>query len=88
MSTVHRLDVRWLEPPEPMVEIVGALERMQQGEVLEVLIHREPYPLYQILARDGYAWRTAVDDEGNFVLTIERAARAPSSEDAPPCPGT
>jgi len=32
-----RLDVRNLEPPQPMVKVAQALESLKEGEVLEVL---------------------------------------------------
>lgn len=74
MSRLHTLDVRWLEPPEPMARIVGALETMPAGDRLEVLIHREPHPLYRILERDGWRWRSEPAEHGCFRLTIERAS--------------
>jgi uncharacterized protein (DUF2249 family) len=50
------LDVRGLEPPEPMQRILDALDGLPDGGRLEALLDREPYPLYRILARDGYAY--------------------------------
>jgi hypothetical protein len=37
-----------------------------------VLIHREPRPLYNWLARAGYRYRTSFDPAGWFEITITR----------------
>jgi uncharacterized protein (DUF2249 family) len=64
------LDVCWLEPPEPMERILDALSRMQPGQRLRVLIHREPIPLYRILANNGYAHRTQNRDDHLYEILI------------------
>ena len=55
----HLLDVGGMQPPEPMVRILEALDTLGPDESLRVLIDREPVPLYSILARNGYRHRTA-----------------------------
>ena len=57
-KVAHLLDVGQLEPPEPMVRILEALDSLEQDESLRVLIDREPVPLYGILTRNGYRYRT------------------------------
>ncbi|MGH6989470.1 MAG: DUF2249 domain-containing protein [Stellaceae bacterium] len=47
------LDTRGLEPPEPMVRVLAALEGMAPGSVLEVFTEREPVFLFQELAARG-----------------------------------
>jgi len=37
-----RIDVRNMEPPQPVIRVVQVLERFQEGDVLEVLGSR-PY---------------------------------------------
>lgn len=70
VSTAHwpgplmRLDNRGLTPPEPMVKILGAAEAMQQGEVMEVLLDREPAFLFSQLAERGHEWRGGFDPDG------------------------
>lgn len=49
------LDTRGLEPPEPMIRILAALEKMAPGSVLEAFTEREPVFLYQELAARGIA---------------------------------
>ncbi len=66
------VDVRWLEPPEPMERIIEALSAAGAGERIKVLIHREPFPLYDILEQNGYAWRTMARTDGCFELLIAR----------------
>jgi len=66
------LDVRGLGPPEPMVRIMGAVETLQPGEALCVAIHREPFPLYAILAEQGYDHSTTWKQGSYFEVTIRR----------------
>ncbi|OWW21461.1 DUF2249 domain-containing protein [Noviherbaspirillum denitrificans] len=48
------IDVCGLEPPEPLERVLDALNSLQPGQRLRVLIPREPFPLYNILERNGY----------------------------------
>lgn len=65
-----RLDVSGLLPPEPMERIFEALAALPAGASLQVLIDREPHPLYRMLERDGYRHRIAARDDGRFDLEI------------------
>ena len=51
-----------------------ALQRLPAEETLQVLIHREPFPLYETLQNSGYAWQTTVLADGSFKILITRAA--------------
>lgn len=51
------LDVRGLPPCEPFDRIMAALDVLPAGAVQEVLIHREPVPLYDWLRENGFAWK-------------------------------
>lgn len=64
------LDVRGLPPPEPFEQIVQALP--PDGETLRVLIHREPFPLYDVLREMGCSWQTRELADGNFEILIRR----------------
>jgi uncharacterized protein (DUF2249 family) len=55
------LDVRGLPPCEPLERTLAALDELAPGDELEVLIHREPHPLYAILAERGFLWRAATE---------------------------
>jgi uncharacterized protein (DUF2249 family) len=50
------LDNRGLQPPEPMVRILEALQALPDGDKLEVMMDREPVLLYPELERRGFAW--------------------------------
>jgi len=52
------LDLRALPAPEPMERVLAALDDLHDGARLRVLLAREPHPLYGILARSGYSWRS------------------------------
>jgi uncharacterized protein (DUF2249 family) len=71
--TSHHLDVRGLEPPEPLEKVLDALERLPAGEQLCMLIEREPRPLYRILANNGFAHRTAMLPGFLYEVTIWHA---------------
>ena len=68
------LDVRGLEPPEPFLRIMKALTGAPDAP-LRVLIHREPFPLYDVLDEQGFSHRSRPLDEGGYEIVIERAAR-------------
>jgi uncharacterized protein (DUF2249 family) len=64
------LDVSGLLPPEPMERIFETLAALPTAATLQVLIDREPHPLYRMLERDGYRHRIAARDDGRFDLSI------------------
>lgn len=59
---VDSLDLRGMIPPEPMVRVLETLEGMAAGEVLFVLLEREPMPLFPELAQRDHEWA------GNFAM--------------------
>ena len=58
------LDNRDLDPPEPMVRILAAVEEMRDGEVLSALLCREPAFLLPELAKRHHQWRGAFEPDG------------------------
>ncbi len=64
------LDVRGLQPPEPFDLIIDALQRLPAEASLDVLIHREPYPLYDVLLDGGYRWLTTELQDGSYSIRI------------------
>ncbi len=68
----RQMDNRDLEPPEPMVRILAALEDMQPGEVLEALLCREPMFLLPELAKRGHAWRGGFESDGSTYRILVR----------------
>ena len=65
------LDLRGLEPPEPLMRVFDALDAAPDLP-LRIRIEREPYPLYPMLRAGGWTHRTMVRDEGNFEILISR----------------
>ncbi|MFC3151884.1 DUF2249 domain-containing protein [Litoribrevibacter euphylliae] len=64
------LDVRTLEPPEPMQKILAALSVLKAGEVLKVSHRREPFPLYHQLPDLGFQFSTERVEDGLFEICI------------------
>ena len=65
------LDLRGLQPPEPIVRIFEALERAP-SEPLRAILPHEPVPLYALLRERGYAYSGEQRADGGFELLIER----------------
>lgn len=61
---VQSMDNRDLEPPEPMVQILAALETMQEGEVLSALLCRKPTFLIPEIEKRGHIWRGDFEPDG------------------------
>ncbi|HPF58588.1 MAG: DUF2249 domain-containing protein [Candidatus Competibacteraceae bacterium] len=64
------VDGRGLQPPEPMEQVVAALDILQSGQRIRFLIHRQPYPLYDLLSRHHYRYETTSLAEGGFEVLI------------------
>ncbi len=67
---VIQLDLRDLEPPEPMVRIMAALERMNAGESLQVGLPRRPVYLLPILKEAGHRFEVVEESGDRWILTI------------------
>jgi TusA-related sulfurtransferase len=70
MAETIELDVRGLEPPEPLVRVMEALETLPAGERLLLKIDCRPLPLYRILERNGYAYEERPGDDSLFAIMI------------------
>jgi uncharacterized protein (DUF2249 family) len=64
------IDARNLEPPEPFERVMEALAELEPGGEILLILYREPFPLYRVLERNGYAWRTAMFPDGRFEIVI------------------
>jgi hypothetical protein len=77
------IDARWLEPPEPMELTLAAIEILEPNEKIRLLIHREPYMLFQILEEWGYGYQTlSCDDRTYEILIWFKESIAPSGNQA------
>jgi uncharacterized protein (DUF2249 family) len=69
------VDARGLEPPEPMERVMQTLGLLRPGQTIRMLLHREPFPLYAILAERGYRHETRMEADGSYVILIRPAER-------------
>ena len=65
---VRTVDNRGLLPPEPMIRILGTLEEMGPGEVLEAFNDREPQFLFPELEARGHLIRVEKREDGARLL--------------------
>ncbi|NUO65724.1 MAG: DUF2249 domain-containing protein [Gemmatimonadaceae bacterium] len=70
------LDVRGLEPPEPLVRTLAALETLRVGEQLVQINVRVPQFLLPMLAERGYACEVDESHADRVLVRIWRAAPA------------
>jgi tRNA 2-thiouridine synthesizing protein A len=66
------LDNRGLEPPQPMMRTLAALEKLQPGETLTIINDRRPMFLYEQLDELGYKYETVEREDGGFQITITK----------------
>jgi len=68
----HHIDVRGLEPPEPMVAILGYLER--EGASSPVIVHhfREPVFIYPELAERRWSHEIVAGDPDEVRLILRK----------------
>ena len=64
------IDGRDLEPPEPFMQTMEALDSITPGQKVMLILGREPHPLYRALELDGYAWQTVRKDDGTVQIEI------------------
>jgi uncharacterized protein (DUF2249 family) len=67
-----RLDVRGLEPPEPMVRTLAALETLPAGHTLVQINVRVPQFLLPVLAERGFTWEVDESAADHVVVRIRR----------------
>ncbi len=51
------LDVRGLEPPEPLERVLDMLAVLVPGQRIRMLIDRQPHPLYGILDKNNFRYQ-------------------------------
>ena len=76
MSEPITVDARFRPPPEPMHMAVAALDDLTPDGELIFLIHREPFPLYDMLRMNGYQHHTEVHADGTLAIHIRHAAQS------------
>jgi TusA-related sulfurtransferase len=73
MPEPRLIDGRGMEPPEPLELAVAALGSLAPGEELVMLLNCEPLPLYAILERSGYRYRSERRADGSNEIHIHKA---------------
>lgn len=71
----HWLDVRGLEPPQPMLRTLAALESLPEGHELVQVNARVPQFLLPVLAERGYAFAVDESSADRVLVRIRRAGR-------------
>jgi hemerythrin len=66
------MDLRGLQPPEPIVRIFAALERAPR-EPLRVILPHEPVPIYALLHERGFTYSGVPRRDGGYELLIQAA---------------
>ena len=74
LEIFETIDARGWEPPEPMVRVLEALDRLPRGKKIVMLLHCEPRPLFKILTHNGFHYRCRFVPEGYFEVIIWHAA--------------
>ena len=69
------VDARFLAPPEPMERALEGLDRLENAnDVMLLLLHREPFPLYDVLRRNGFEYQTSSTEDGTFQIRVRKVA--------------
>lgn len=71
------VDARGLEPPEPMEKVMQVLALLRPGQSIRMLLHREPFPLYAILAERGNRHETRMEADGSYAILIRQSDTNP-----------
>lgn len=66
------LELCGMVPPEPMERVLEALDMLQPGQHIRMVIDREPVPLYRILEKNGYRYRTSMRDGFIYEILISQ----------------
>ena len=59
-----------LEPPEPFVQTMEALDAISPGQKVLLRVPREPFPLYRALDLNGFSWQTGRASDGVFEVLM------------------
>jgi uncharacterized protein (DUF2249 family) len=69
-TLISKMDLRGLEPPEPMTRILEALGTTPAGSIIEARLERRPMFLLEELGRRGHKFSCAPSDDGSWLITI------------------
>ncbi|MEC5423625.1 DUF2249 domain-containing protein [Virgibacillus sp. C22-A2] len=66
------IDNRGLEPPQPMMRTLKALDKLLTNEQLSIINDRRPMFLYEELDERGYVHETVALEDGSFKIIITK----------------
>jgi TusA-related sulfurtransferase len=66
------LDVRGMQPPEPIERVLDAIDDFVPGDRLKLIIDCHPVPLFRILDQNGFAHLDAPGAESVYEIAIWR----------------
>ena len=66
------LDVRGLEPPQPLVDILEALDSIPENGEMVARTDRRPMHLFSQLEERGFVAETTEEPDGTFATRIRR----------------
>jgi hypothetical protein len=72
-GSVLEIDVRGLEPPMPMVQILEAIEELPDGTAIFAQTDRRPEFLLLELINRGFLGESAQQSDGSYITYIRRA---------------
>ena len=72
MAREITLDVRGMEPPQPLERVLATIDDFAPGDRLKLIIDCHPVPLFRILERNGYAYRSEPGTQSLHEITIWR----------------
>ncbi len=72
MPEPRLIDGRDMEPPEPLERALAELATLAPGEELVMLLRCEPLPLYSILERGGFSYRSTLGPDGTNEVRIQK----------------
>lgn len=68
------IEVRGLDPPQPLVLIIKLVESLTVATPIMVHHNRDPLPLYAELAQRGWSAQRLAGEPGEFRLRLHRDA--------------
>ena len=72
-GNVLQLDARGLEPPEPLIRILNALESLAAGQKLRAITDRQPCHLFGEAENRGFRHESAEQPDGSWITVLRRA---------------
>ena len=69
-QNIIELDVRGLEPPQPLLKIFAALENLKNDETIHIIHERKPVHLYPRLKDAGYKFLTEETADDLYKIKI------------------